>query len=158
MRAKNCQDPLRANFLACLKICQGTACQLCFRNLTSNHQSFESIEPRTFWFETQHSVNQATETGWSSSDRSEDQVTFWYSQLQEKSGKLSCAMKGPRKSDKIKWKIRCNAGLPGLAFSRPKNDKFGLFYIGWPGHSLYLLSIWPFLKSIEDSIVKSKHF
>ena len=39
----------------------------------------------------------------------------------------------------------CWSGLPGLAFSRPKNDKFGLFCIDWPRNCLNLLSIWPFL-------------
>ena len=43
------------------------------------------------------------------------------------------------------WKVRLT-GLPGLAFSRPKNDKFGLFYIGWPGHFLEFIKYLAFFK------------
>ena len=53
----------------------------------------------------------------------------------------------------------CSPGLPGLAFSRPKNDKFGLFCIDWPRiFFIYLLSIWPFFKVYRSLYSKIKTF
>ena len=50
------------------------------------------------------------------------------------------------------------AGLPGLAFSRPKNDKFDLFYIDWPGHFLEFIKYLAFLKVYRRFYNKIKPF
>ena len=50
------------------------------------------------------------------------------------------------------------SGLLGLAFSRPKNDKFGLFYIGWPGHFLEFIKYLAFFKVYRSFYSKVKPF
>ena len=49
-------------------------------------------------------------------------------------------------------------GFSGLAFSRPKNDKFGLFYIGWPGHFLEFIKYLAFFKVYRSFYSKIKPF
>ena len=49
-------------------------------------------------------------------------------------------------------------GLPGLAFSRPKSDEFGLFYIGWPGHFLEFIKYLAFFKVYRRFYSKIKTF
>ena len=49
-------------------------------------------------------------------------------------------------------------GLPGLAFSGPKNDKFGLFYIGWPGRFLEFIKYLAFFKVYIRFYFKIKTF
>ena len=48
--------------------------------------------------------------------------------------------------------ILTDAGLPGLAFSRPKNYKFGLFYIGWPGQFLEFIKYLAFFNVYRSNI------
>ena len=50
------------------------------------------------------------------------------------------------------------SGLPGLAFSRPKYDKFGLFYIGWPGHLIEFIKYLAFFKVYRRFCSKIKTF
>ena len=49
-------------------------------------------------------------------------------------------------------------GLPGLAFSGPKNDKFGFFYIGWPGHFFEFIKYLAFFKVYRRCYSKIKTF